>query len=216
MSEHKDWAALPSPGLVAAGLAFQAAFSAVMDVPPRYAPEPERAVYGDGGGSSFVLALDGTAPVLVTRDRDEFDVQLSFEEIRAALGPMEFFEPFNGEPDRYFSGAARWDGASWAPAIGVPGRVVAHLVDDEHLLAEADIALGEVAEGESDREALVALLTAVRAGAWDRETVGAAVRLVPYEEDDVLEAGPDPDAALDVLDRYSPLLSRAMAAHPER
>ncbi|GAA3919376.1 hypothetical protein GCM10022244_30610 [Streptomyces gulbargensis] len=215
MSGHKDWSSLPSPGHVAAGLVFQAAFSAVSGLPPRYAPERERAVYDDGGGSSFVLDLGGTVPVLVTRDRDEFDARVSLAEIRAALGPVELPAPFAGEPDRYFSGAARWDGASWTPALGVPGRVAAHVVDDGHLLVEADIALGEVAEGESDRDALAALLSAVRAGAWDRETVEAAVRLVPYEGDDALEAEPDPDAALDVLDRYSAFLGRAITAGPE-
>ncbi|MDG9720274.1 hypothetical protein [Streptomyces sp. DH24] len=209
MSAHKDWSSIPSPGRIAAGLAFHAAFSAVTDLPPRYAPEPDRAAYDDGGGSSFVLDLSGSAPLLVARDHES--LQLTHEDIRAALGPAELPAPFDREPDLTFSGAAHWDKTSWAPAVGVPGRVVAHVVDDQHLLVEADIALGEVAEGESDRDALAALLTAVRAGAWDRNTVEAAVRLTPYEDDEELEAEPDPDAALDALDRHALFLRQAIA-----
>lgn len=214
MSAHKDWSLIPPPGRIAAGLTFGAAFSAVMDLSPRYAPEPERAVYDDGGGSSFVLDLAGTAPVLVTRDRDEYDVQLTHKDIRAALELAELPGPFACERDLTFSGAARWDGTSWTPAVGVPGLVVANGVDDRHLLSEAEIALGEVAEGESDRDALVALLASVRAGAWERGTVAAAVHLTPYEDDEELEAEPDPDAALHALDLYTPFLRSAMAADP--
>lgn len=211
MTAHQDWSSLPSPGRIVAGLAFRAAFLAVMDVPPRHAPEPRRAAYDDGGGSSFVLDLDGAAPVLVVRDRDEAGVPEDHAAIPEILGPDGLPEPLASEPERGLSGAARWDGSSWTPAVGVPGRVVTGVVDDRHLLTEADIALGEVADAESDRDALAALLAAVRAGAWDRETVEAAVRLTPYEDDEELEAEPDPDAALAVLDRYAPVLRAALA-----
>ncbi|MEU3446339.1 hypothetical protein AB0H29_03775 [Streptomyces thermolilacinus] len=214
MHAHKDWSSIPSPGRIVAGLAFHAAFLAVMDVPPRHAPEPGRVAYDDGGGSSFVLDLGGTAPVVVVRDRDESGVQPGDGAIRAVLGAAGLPGPFAAEPERGVSGAARWDGTAWTPAAGVPGRVVAHLVDDGHLLAEADIALGEVADGESDPDALAALLAEVRAGAWDRKTVGAAVRLTPYEDDEELEAEPDPGAALAVLDLYAPALREALAADP--
>ncbi len=115
-----------------------------------------------------MLDLAGDAPVLVTRDRDEYGVRLRHEDVRAALDVAGLPHPFASEPDRPVSGAARWDGTSWAPAVGVPGLVVAGVVDDEHLLSEADIALGEVAEGESDREALAALLASVRGASGSR------------------------------------------------
>ncbi|MET9776782.1 hypothetical protein ABZ023_21375 [Streptomyces sp. NPDC006367] len=209
MHTHKDWSSIPSPGHIAAGLAFGTALAAATDLPPRYTPEPRRAVHDDGGGSSFVLDLTGAAPVLVTRDHDEREVLLTYEDIRAALGLSELPGPFAHERDAVFSGAARWDGSAWTSAVGVPGRVVTHTVDDRHLLTEADIALGEIADGESDPDALAALLASVRAGTWDRDTVAAAVRLSPYEDDEELDAEPDPDAALEALELYAPLLDNA-------
>ncbi|OEJ95697.1 hypothetical protein [Streptomyces thermolilacinus] len=214
MRAHHDWSSLPSPGRIVAGLAFHAAFLAVMGVPPRHAPEPGRVAYDDGGGSSFVLDLGGPVPMLVVRDRDESGARPGDGAIRAVLGRAGLPGPFAAEPERGVSGAARWDGTAWAPAAGVPRRVVAHVVDDGHLLAEADIALGEVAEGESDPDALAALLAAVRAGVWERETVEAAVRLTPYEDDEELEDEPDPEAAVAVLDLYAPVLREALAADP--
>ncbi|CAL9454211.1 hypothetical protein SUDANB99_02506 [Streptomyces sp. enrichment culture] len=216
MNAHKDWSSLPSPGRIVAGLAFHAAFLAVMDVPPRHTPEPGRVAYDDGGGSSFVLDLGGAAPVLAVRDRDEPAARPDDEGIRAVLGRSGPPEPFASAPERGLSGAARWDGTAWTPAAGVPGRVVTHLTDDAHLLAEADIALGEVAEGESDPDALAALLASVRAGAWDRDAVEAAVRLTPYEDDEELDAEPDPEAALHVLGLYAPVLREALEADRAR
>lgn len=211
MREHTNWTSIPSPGRIAAGLAYGAAFAAVLDLPPRHAPEPERAAHDDGGGSSFVLDLSGTEPLLVTRDRDVYDIRIAYEDVRAALDLAELPGPYAHARDLAFSGAARWDGASWRPAVGVPGRVVTGLVDDQHLLGEADIALVEIADGESDPNALAALLAEVCAGAWDRDTVEAAVRLTPYEDDEDLEAHPDPEAALDALERYAPFLEHALA-----
>ncbi|MFE9695665.1 hypothetical protein [Streptomyces sp. NPDC006270] len=211
MREPTDWTSVPSPGRIAAGLAYGATFAAVLGLLPRHAPEPERAAHDDGGGSSFVLDLSGTVPVLVTRDRDVYDVQIAYEDVRATLDLAELPGPYAHAWDLAFSGAARWDGASWTPAVGVPGRVVTGVVDDRHLLSEADIALAEVAEGESDPNALAALLAAVRAGAWDRDMVEAAVRLTPYEDDEDLEAHPDPEAAFDALERYAHFLEHALA-----
>ncbi|WP_103510444.1 hypothetical protein [Streptomyces sp. SM13] len=70
--------------------------------------------------------------------------------------------------------------------------------------------LADVAEGETDRVALATLLEAVRAGAWARDTIEAALRPTPYEEDEVLEAKPDVNAAMDALEVYRPVLPRPL------
>ncbi|MEV7053936.1 hypothetical protein AB0N79_10975 [Streptomyces microflavus] len=165
--------------------------------------------FDDGGGSVLVLNLGEAAPVLVADDHDERDAPMSREEVISALDLADL----PGRPAqerRTFSGAARWDGLSWAPSFGVPGQAVAHLVDGFHLLSEADQVLADVAEGETDRVALATLLEAVRAGAWSRGTVEAALRLTPYEEDEVLEAEPDVGAAMDALEVYRPVLRQAL------
>lgn len=176
---------------------------------PRPAPAPEVVAFDDGGGSVLVLDLGEAAPVLVADDHDERDAPMSREEVISALDLADL-PGHPAQERRTFSGAARWDGLSWAPSFGVPGQVVARLVDDLHLLGEADQVLADVAEGETDRVALATLLEAVRAGAWARDTIEAALRLTPFEEDEVLEAKPDVDAAMDALEVYRPVLRRAL------
>jgi hypothetical protein len=123
MNGHKDWSLIPPPGQIAAGLAFTGAMSAATGSPLRHAPEPERVAYDDGGGSSFVLDLAGAAPVLVVHDHDERDAHPSREDVADALGLTALPGHYALDFDRTFSGAARWDGVSWAPALGVPGLV---------------------------------------------------------------------------------------------
>ncbi|MFH9269248.1 hypothetical protein ACH4KN_34100 [Streptomyces sp. NPDC017546] len=208
MSTCQDWSLVPPPGRIVAGLAFTMALHAVAGLTPRHAPEPERVAYDDGGGSTFVLDLGGASPVLVVDDHDERDAPMSRKDVTSALGLADL-PGHLAQEDRTFSGAARWDGRSWTPDLGVPGQVVANLVDRPHLLGEAGIVLADVAEGEADRAALAVLLDAVSAGAWTLSAVEAALRLTPNEEDEELEAEPDVGAAAETLELYRPVLRRA-------
>lgn len=210
--EKAPWL-VPAPlaAALTAGIAFQVAVFASAGLRPRHAPEPVLVAYDDGGGSSLVLDLSPAAPVLVVTDHDERGAPLNADDVTAALGLTALPGPFAGETERTFSGAARWDGTSWVSALGVPGLVVEHVVDDRHLLAEAGEALYAHTEGEAEERALTALLAAVRAGAWDPDTVTAALRVTPYEEGEKLTCEPDRDAAVALLEQFRPALRRAGA-----
>ncbi|WP_228991342.1 hypothetical protein [Streptomyces sp. DH8] len=210
MNRYQDWSLIPSPARIVSGVAFTSALYAAVDLAPGYAPGPEAVAYDDGGGSTLALGLDGAGPVLVVDDHDERDAPMSREQVVSALGLTGLPGHLSPADDRTFCGAARWDGRSWSPAFGVPGQVVGNLVDELHLLGEADQILADVTGGEAERPALAALLGAVRTGAWSRDTLAAALRLTPYEEDEELEAEPDVDAATEALEVYRPLLLRLL------
>jgi hypothetical protein len=168
MNTRHDWSAIPSPAVLAAGVAFQKALFAAGDLSPRRAAGPSSVEHDDSGGSSFVLDLGRTDPVLILIDHDERDDAFPGPTVTAALG-------LDVLPGRYalehetahYTGAARWDGTRWAPALGVPGRIAVNVTDDKHLLAEAVDVLGELTEGEPDRAAAADLLAALRTGEWD-------------------------------------------------
>lgn len=210
VSARHDWSKIPAPSVLAAGVAFQTAVFAACGLPPQHAPQPAFVAYDDGGGSSLVLDLGADSPVLVLVDHDERDELLSPDAVTAALGPTALTGPYaRNDSGSTYTGAARWDGSRWAPALGVPGRVAAYLADDGRQLTEADQALGDLTEGETDEAALTALLDALRAGDWDEDTVEAALRCTPYEDDEELAGRPDGAVAHAVLEGFRPALRRA-------
>ncbi|MFI8858526.1 hypothetical protein [Streptomyces prasinus] len=210
MSARHDWSRIPAPSVLAAGVAFQTAVFAACGLPPRHDPEPTLVAYDDGGGSSLALDLGTGSPVLVLVDHDERDGLLTPDAVRAALGPTALTGPYARDDSGFaYTGAARWNGSRWAPALGVPGRVTAYLADEGHQLTEADQALGDRTEGASDEAALAALLDALRAGDWDEGVVEAALRCTPYQDGGEPAGEPDGSAARAVLEGFRPVLRRA-------
>ncbi|WGP08187.1 hypothetical protein [Streptomyces sp. SH5] len=207
MNARHDWSRVPSPSVLVAAVAFSAAVYRAVGLTLRGGSGPATLEYDDHGGSSLVLDISESEPVLVVIDHDERQEPLPQDTVTTTLGLTTLPGMYaRHDPATTYTGAARWNGSHWSRTLGVPGLVAADRGDDKHLLADASDALGEFTEGECDEVALRTLLEAVRAGDWDEDTVAAAMRCAPYEDDEELAAAPDLRAAADTLNEYRPLL----------